>query len=378
MWWMPKEAELSPDPLVHSLRMEANSQWVNMLVNQLQIWFNCLSTFTTTFPNILFLVAEVQRCWLNLHAYIDYMILFKQELAKLCSSVTKFPPCHQFISAITNNQMVAEEFTSVGIPVWLLRDLSEFSTNTCVKTVVPLQETSTSIQPFPGVSCSIFIGPLNSAAKYNAIYKYAYQHFLSVHKADPLALLLLVADHTSVDEQPIKCFKVQALPAPNEKDIVKFHSIDHLFLPLMLPTWHDALAAVDHLNSHVVTEWKPGDSGYHFPDPHLFVPSTFRDSITANTRVSSYYITWVNYQDAIQLAQSCPASPCHTMSKWWELLLLSMKEAGHLSFKANSGTEGCLTEMTTLLQQWVTKNQPLNMTSCLATAFWDGFLVWLV
>ncbi|KAF9496510.1 hypothetical protein BDN71DRAFT_1430265 [Pleurotus eryngii] len=100
-----------------------------------------------------------------------------------------------------------------------------------------------------------------------------------------------------------------------------------------------------------------GDSGYRFPNPHLFVPSTFRDSITANTCVSSYYITWVNYQDAIWLAQPCPASPRHTMSKWQELLLLAMKEVGHLSFKANSGAEGRLTEMTTLLQQLVAKNQ---------------------
>ncbi|KAF9492170.1 hypothetical protein BDN71DRAFT_1433387 [Pleurotus eryngii] len=394
MWWTPKEAELSPNPLAHrrfsvgrihltafedcvskliaeflkdvtALQMEANSQWVNMLVNQLQIWFNRLSTFATTFSNILFLVAKVQRCWLDLRAYIDYMILFKQELAKLRSSIAKFPLCHQFISAITDNQTVAEEFASVGIPVWLLRDLSEFSTNTRIKTVVPLQETSTSIQPFPRVSCSIFIGPSNSAAKYDAIYKYACQHFSSVHKADPLAPLLLAADYTLVDEWPTKHFKAQALPVPNEKDIAKFHPVDHPFWPLMLPAWRDALAAVDHLNSRVITEWKLDDSGYRFPDSHLFVPSTFGDSITANTHVSSYYITWVNYQDAIWLAQSCPASPCHTTSKWQELLLLSMKEAGCLSFKANSGTEGRLTEMTTLLQQWVAKNQVmLAITNC--------------
>lgn len=239
MWWTPKEAELSHDPLVRrrfsvgrvhltafddcvsklvaeflkdatALRTEANSQWVNMLVNQLQIWFNRLSTFATTFPNILFLVAEVQRRWLDLRAYIDYMILVKQELAKLRSSVAKFPPCHPFIGAITDNQTVAEEFASVGVPVWLLRDLSEFSTNTRVKTVVPLQETSTSIQPFPGVSRSIFVGPSNSAAKYDAIYKYARQHFSSAHEVDPPTPLLLAAAHASVDERPTKRFKVQA------------------------------------------------------------------------------------------------------------------------------------------------------------------------
>ncbi|KAF7424906.1 hypothetical protein PC9H_010217 [Pleurotus ostreatus] len=392
MWWTPKEADLSADPIVpqrysvkfvhltsfklcvsrlveefskdkDSLRTEANSQWVNMLVNQLQIWVNRLSTFATIFPNVLFLVAEVQRRWLDLRAYIDYMVLVKKELSKLRPLSTKFPPCHPFIGAITYNLTVAEEFAQTGIPVWLLRDLSEFSPNVRIKSLAPLQETTKSVvvQPFPGISRSLFVGPSDSCLKLDAIYKYSRQHF-SADESGLAPQSPFGPVDVSISERPAKRAKIQTapsvsrsrpLPAPNDKDIAKFHPTDHPFWPAILPAWRDALAAVDHSNSRVVAEWTPGDSGYRFPDPHLFVPPT---TSMVNKRISSYFITWLNYEDAIRLAQCSPTSSSHTTTRWRELLLLSMKEAGLLSFKANSGAEGRMSEMTTLLHQWIAKH----------------------
>ncbi|KAF9488322.1 hypothetical protein BDN71DRAFT_1513162 [Pleurotus eryngii] len=412
MWWTLKEVELRADPIVpqrysvefvhltafklcvsrlvdefskdkDSLRTEANFQWVNMLVNQLQLWVNHLSTFATIFQNVLFLVAEVQRRWLDLRAYIDYMVLVKKELLKLRPPSTKFSLCHPFIGAITYNHTVNEEFTLAGVPVWLLRDLSKFSSNVRIKNLAPLQETikSVVIQPFPGISRLVFVGPSDSCLKHNTIYKYSHQHFSSTDESD-FPLQSSFAD-VSASKHPAKRAKMQMnpsvsrsrpLPAPNAKDIAKFHPVDHPFWPAILPAWRDALAGVDHSNSHVVAEWKLGDSGYRFPDPHLFVPSTTN---TVNKRTSSYYVTWLNYEDAICLAQSSPTSPCHTTSQWRELLLLSMKEAGLLSFKANSDAEGRMSEMTTLLQEWVAKHQIKMASPDAASANMHGYTLTL-
>ncbi|KAF9486817.1 hypothetical protein BDN71DRAFT_1514603 [Pleurotus eryngii] len=392
MWWTPKETELRPDAVVpgrysveythrtlfkfcvaklvdeflkdkDSFRTQTNSQWVNMLVNQLQTWYNRLSAFTTSFPNVLFLVAEVQRRWLDLRAYIDYMVIVKGELSKLRASSPKFPSCRPFIGAITYSHTVAEEFATTGVPVWLVRDLSEFSPNVRIQSLVALQATKlVVVEPFPGVSQAIYVGSSDSCEKYDSIYKYSRQHFALAYEVERPAQPPSAADDAS--ERPAKRFKTQttavagskarALPAPNDKDIAKFHPSDHPFWPPILPAWRDALAAVNHSNSRVSLEWAPGDSGYRFPDPHLFVPPSLHN---INKRISSYYITWLNYEDAIRLAQSSSASPCYTTTQWRELLLLSMKEAGMLSFKVNSGAEGRMSKMTALLQQWVAKHQ---------------------
>ncbi|KAF9486853.1 hypothetical protein BDN71DRAFT_1594760 [Pleurotus eryngii] len=393
MWWTPTEGELRPDAIIpgrysvndiqltpfqfcvhmlineffkgkDSLRTQANSQWVNTLINQLQTSFNRLSTFTTTFPNILFLVAEVQRRWLDLRAYIGYMVFVKGELSKLRISGCKFPSCRSFIGAITHNLTVAEEFASTGVPVWLVRDLSEFSTNIHIQSLVALQQTVklVIVEPFPGMSRAVYIGPSDTCAKYNSIYKYSCQHFSFEDEIERPPQPPVVADDASAHECPAKRLKTRAtaprskartLPALNDKDITKFHPSDHPFWPPILPAWRDALAAVNHSNSRVVAEWVPGDSGYRFPNPHLFVLPILNN---VNKHLSSYYLTWLNYEDAIWLAQSSPKSTGYTTTQWRELLLLSMKDAGVLSFKVNSGAEGRMSEMMALLQQWVTKH----------------------
>ncbi|KAG5223232.1 CxC2 domain-containing protein [Salix suchowensis] len=386
MWWTPKETELRPDAVVpgrysveythrtlfkfcvaklvdeflkdkDSFRTQTNSQWVNMLVNQLQTWYNRLSAFTTSFPNVLFLVAEVQRRWLDLRAYIDYMVIVKGELSKLRASSPKFPSCRPFIGAITYSHTVAEEFATTGVPVWLVRDLSEFSPNVRIQSLVALQATKlVVVEPFPGVSQAIYVGSSDSCEKYDSIYKYSRQHFALAYEVERPAQPPSAADDAS--ERPAKRFKTQttavagskarALPAPNDKDIAKFHPSDHPFWPPILPAWRDALAAVNHSNSRVSLEWAPGDSGYRFPDPHLFVPPSLHN---INKRISSYYIT---------------CHPVGTVLFRFSLLYyypmagapLTLYEGGWmLSFKVNSGAEGRMSKMTALLQQWVAKHQ---------------------
>ncbi|KAG5223210.1 hypothetical protein IMY05_C1152000100 [Salix suchowensis] len=156
-----------------SFRTQTNSQWVNMLVNQLQTWYNRLSAFTTSFPNVLFLVAEVQRRWLDLRAYIDYMVIVKGELSKLRASSPKFPSCRPFIGAITYSHTVAEEFATTGVPVWLVRDLSEFSQMSESSLLSLYKQRISGRRAVPGVSQAIYVGSSDSCEKYDSIYKYS-------------------------------------------------------------------------------------------------------------------------------------------------------------------------------------------------------------
>lgn len=209
LWWTPTVSELKtdlavnnmftiPDPRLAqfqqcltdllgrfekekaSLLSSSNEIWVNILVNQLQIWFNRLSNFTSAVPNVIFMVAEFQRHYLDLRVYVDYMLLVKRNLNSThASAERKFPTPHPFLGSITYDVQVAEDFATTGVPVWLIRDLSEFSSKVRIKALVSMQNLGSSlpVQPFPGVSHSVFVGPSGSLKKYNAIYQYSREHF---------------------------------------------------------------------------------------------------------------------------------------------------------------------------------------------------------
>lgn len=89
LWWTPKISELKTDTAVNNLftlpkhrlvlfeqclsevltrydkhkaalLTESNEHFVNLLVSQLGLWFNRLTNFTSTVPNVIFMVAEFQ------------------------------------------------------------------------------------------------------------------------------------------------------------------------------------------------------------------------------------------------------------------------------------------------------------------------------
>ncbi len=209
LWWTPQASQLKPDPAVkdllgvgrehlahfehcrnelnatfekhkQSLLMASNERWLNVLFNQLHLWINRLSSFTSSFYNVVFMVAECQRRCLDLRAYADYMLLVKDKLAtRRSSSHPVFPPPLPFLGAITYDVQIAEEFALTGVPVWLIRDLSQFSSNVRIKALAPLQEAPSSVvrKLFPGVHRSVFVGPSGSPHKLNAIYQYSREHF---------------------------------------------------------------------------------------------------------------------------------------------------------------------------------------------------------
>ncbi|KAF4574618.1 hypothetical protein EYR36_005966 [Pleurotus pulmonarius] len=382
LWWTPTVSELKtdlavnnmftiPDPRLAqfqqcltdllgrfekekaSLLSSSNEIWVNILVNQLQIWFNRLSNFTSTVPNVIFMVAEFQRRYLDLRAYVDYMLLVKRNLNSThASAERKFPTPHPFLGSITYDVQVAEDFATTGVPVWLIRDLSEFSSKVRIKALVSMQNLGSSlpVQPFPGVSHSVFVGPSGSLKKYNAIYQYSREHFSKFESETDFVLpppppqaSTRIASRAHTTKKPrISIVKT---------DLLKFTEGNHPFWPPMLPAWSSALKLVNTSSNRVVDIWVPGDNAYRFPDPHIFIPP----EQGAPSRVCSYFITWHNFGDVICLAQSSAHFKRLSSPQWQELLLLAFKE--RMSFKENSGAAQRSEEMTKLLRDWATSSK---------------------
>ncbi|KAF4587962.1 hypothetical protein EYR38_009923 [Pleurotus pulmonarius] len=383
LWWTPGVSELNRDLAVDNmftlpqrrlalfqrcltdllgrfekekavLLTDSNEQFVNTLVSQLRMWFNRLANFTSTAPNIVFMVAEFQRRCLDLRAYVDYMLLVKRKLSSIASSSERtFPTPHPFLGAITYDVQVAEDFAVTGVPVWLIRDLSEFSSKIRIKALVSLQDTSLSlaVQPFPGVSRAVFVGPSRSLKKINAIYQYSREHF-SKDKPEKDVAFSLPPPPPSANVMP----GFSSMPRPrisiSKTDRLKFNPGDHPFWPPMLPAWASALQSVTQDPNRVVSTWIPGDNAYRFPDPHIFIPS----DNGSQARISSYFITWLNFWDSICLAQSSTHFKSLSPSQWRELLLLAFKESG-MKFKTNSGAEARSNEMNKLLVEWATRNK---------------------
>ncbi len=101
-----------------------------------------------------------------------------------------------------------------------------------------------------------------------------------------------------------------------------------------------------------MSTWVRGDNGYRFPDPHIFIPA----ESSKPERVSSYFITWLNFYDVICLAQSSCEHKYLSPSQWRELLLVAFKES-RMTFKANSSAERRSKEMDKLLLDWVIRSK---------------------
>ncbi|KAF4565468.1 hypothetical protein EYR36_002039 [Pleurotus pulmonarius] len=376
LWWTPKISELKTDTAVNNLftfpkhrlvlfeqclsevltrydkhkaalLTESNEHFVQLLVNQLGLWFNRLANFTSTVPIVIFMVAEFQRHCLDLRAYMDYMLLVKQKLSSIQqTSACVIPSCLPFLGVITYDVQVVEDFALTGVPVWYIQDLSQFSS-----------------KPFPGVSRTIFIGASASSKKLNTIYRYSREHFSR--------------DKPEADDAPpwpapppdsrIICGPGSTSARPRisitQHNRLKFTPGNHSFWPPMLSAWRAGLHSVTVDPNRVVSVWVPGDNAYRFPDPHIFIPSDNR----TQARVSSYYITWLNFWDSICLAQSSPHFKSLSPSQWRELLLLAFKEAG-MKFKENSGAEACSNEMKKLLTDWAASNSVQLCTKNQTTA----------
>ncbi|KIM36130.1 hypothetical protein M413DRAFT_31885 [Hebeloma cylindrosporum] len=92
------------------------------------------------------------------------------------------------------------------------------------------------------------------------------------------------------------------LPPPGQSDCNKFAKPTSPLMPPAIPMWRSALSHVNSDPGKVVYPITPGDTGYAFSDPGLFI------AITTEEKQTMYFTNWLKYREALIYRLAFPFS----------------------------------------------------------------------
>ena len=147
-----------------------------------------LGSIWTNFRQMEFGVRDVQRCWLDVRAMLDYMEVYKPRMDSARLAVGS-PPVEvaDTVGVFTSDVRVAQDFFYAGLPFWLTRPASDLG-QTNILAVVRLSEPRHCGICFELHRFNypiIYQGPASSTKRYDAILLHAHNFLCYL---DPFAL----------------------------------------------------------------------------------------------------------------------------------------------------------------------------------------------
>ena len=109
---------------------------INFCEVSMRTSFHSLS-FPSTFRDIIIQVTNVQRYWLEANAWLDWMDIYRNKTLALPSSVTPSVRT-DFMGGYSTDPKAVARLYQAGIPVWLLRQDDQITSETIVQRVVGL------------------------------------------------------------------------------------------------------------------------------------------------------------------------------------------------------------------------------------------------
>jgi hypothetical protein len=207
IWWEPTHEHFSPFDLptspilglgkLSSLKLAELKSSVSVLVARVNKYTNSssrvpptlgplikmiehglarLEFVCTNFRQMQFGVRDVQRCWLDATATLDYMEVYKPRMDSWRLTVSASVPVGvaDTIGIFTTELRVAQDFVHAGLPCWLIRPASSFA-DVNILLVEPLLTSRHNLilTPHRYKYPIIFEGPSTSPEKYHAILRFA-------------------------------------------------------------------------------------------------------------------------------------------------------------------------------------------------------------
>ena len=330
---------------------------VTPLVVELEDALARLELLPGTFSQVQFVVAHLQRVFLELTAWLDYAFIYYPMMIGTAPRATSVA---NVIGTFIKPGPVIQQYLRAGIPLWIVHTAQKLPLtriNALVEPCraheyVPVADASTPLPPF-------FSGSSTSEDKHMAYARFIHR-FMGL--ANPLEMTTVDSRiqipssstakvHSSTKapapatsrgvkgKQPCE-FKLAASflylivlrsftdpkHKPNQKlpDAVpppgrnKFEEPKHHLLPPVMPSWGDALRNVDR-NSTLRSMDSPSPyTGYVFPDPALFV------SVQNEEKTITYIKNWLRYRPAFIYRVSSAASSARPLStQTWRTFLFS-------------------------------------------------------
>ncbi|KAK0471474.1 hypothetical protein IW261DRAFT_1571984 [Armillaria novae-zelandiae] len=119
-------------------------------VSLIELLLGRLHALPMSFARVCLTVAETQRVTRELHAFVEYMTIYKPLMEAPESNAPSMPIDDMLVGAFSNDATVVQRFFKVGIPVWrmvamkdllgiCINNLSEFTTPPFVEEPCPLR-----------------------------------------------------------------------------------------------------------------------------------------------------------------------------------------------------------------------------------------------
>jgi hypothetical protein len=143
-----------------------------LLATSLRHAMSRLRSMKSAFGQMRFGVTEFQRYYLEIHALLDYLQIYKPRMDGAQPAATAVANC---IGVFTNVLHVAQDFQTAGLPVWLMHHWKGGPFPYNVLKVVTPQDPVDSLcfshqdPPFP----VIYRGFMNTPEKHDAIHSYS-------------------------------------------------------------------------------------------------------------------------------------------------------------------------------------------------------------
>ncbi|RDB30786.1 hypothetical protein Hypma_005864 [Hypsizygus marmoreus] len=106
-------------------KRKGHSELLGLLETTMCHCFTKVSAVPMMMKDLTLAVAELQRAMLDIHAFLDYMMVFYPRLFPKPEDRDKpIVPDHSRMGAFTEEPLVAEQLRQMGLPVWLLRPVA--------------------------------------------------------------------------------------------------------------------------------------------------------------------------------------------------------------------------------------------------------------
>jgi len=316
------------------------SPLVDPLQQTMQHSLSGLRSIQTSFRQMCLGVRNVQRCWLELFAFVDWMTIYKPIMdGTVAPRAVGTAEAVEAIGVFTSEVRIAQDFYLAGLPVWLIRPRSQFA-GVNILEVGPLLIPSDHIvtnehrHKYP----VIFEGPASSNVKFDRIYANSrsflrYPDYFTA-SADEVASIprsstaLRTPESSSgavsgQSRQRTAAAQYNGARARGPRNprtpphTQRFEVHESPYLPLPIQRWHEALLATVKNPPEVESARLSKRDGHQlFPNPNLFV------TVTSETRRARYFATWKSMRiPCIYRVSSSSSSAIPLSAQQWRDML---------------------------------------------------------
>ncbi|KAG1784801.1 uncharacterized protein HD556DRAFT_1461353 [Suillus plorans] len=281
---------------------------------------------TLAWRDIVMILAEFQRRFLEIWSMVDYLEIFEPRL--------KFEDKEHgvnktWMGCFTKDSAIALRLHKAGVPVWLIRDVRLVDNKINIRQVVPFTPAD--------LVFGMYLHPIkNFAQPFDIRYKGPSDHQRQAAVRQPY----LTFEEIPVDQTEVNCLAVSREPSSGKAPAKKMNKsttyeptalrqnqsqvgrdkwadVVHPSMPSINTFFASAMSQAEKDSSRVKPTHARMDEGYRLPNPGLFV------NILSSQSLKKYLANWLACRESwLKHVYVSPPSPLPRSQNWRDLLIM--------------------------------------------------------